>query len=189
MYSTTWDQMKYKYALKMLQPNPEYLMVFGGSSVTAGHDNFLNESYPEVYERRMRGPLEALGMTFKMHNIAMGGQGCFPQNLCYESQGGDDADIYSWEQTYFCKGGPEKEMSKHSALRSKNYGLYLEQASGAENFKSCKGYQNKTFDYRPVYSDEVWTPAAAGLAEWVPTYEDVVAERTECTRYFPPGPR
>ena len=80
----------------MLEGNKEFLVVFAGSSVTAGHDNFLNESYAQVYERRMRAPLEALGIEFKMHNIAMGGQGCYPQNLCYESQGGDDADIYSW---------------------------------------------------------------------------------------------
>lgn len=102
----------------MLEGGQKFLAVFAGSSVTAGHDNFLNESYPEVYERRMRAPLEALGIEFEMHNIAMvgglcvcvvngvlwfrlirsvqGGQGCFPQNLCYESQGGDDADIYSW---------------------------------------------------------------------------------------------
>ena len=63
--------LKYKFALKMLEGDKKFLAVFAGSSVTAGHDNFLNESYPEVYERRMRGPLEALGIEFEMHNIAM----------------------------------------------------------------------------------------------------------------------
>lgn len=51
----------------------EFFTIFAGSSVTAGHDNYLNESYPEVYERRMRPALEALGIKFTMHNIAMVG--------------------------------------------------------------------------------------------------------------------
>lgn len=78
--------MKYKFAMKMLTPQSKMHVVFSGSSVTAGHDNFQNESYAGVYERRMRGPLEALGVEFEFHNTAMGGQGCYPQNLCYESQ-------------------------------------------------------------------------------------------------------
>ena len=53
----------------------------------------------------------------------------------------------------------------------------MDQASGALNFKSCKDYKSKTFYYKPLYSDEDWTPAAAGLPEWVPTYEDVLTER------------
>ncbi len=87
--------MKFKYAEKMLK-GESYFMTFSGSSVTAGHDNFLNESYPQVYERRMKGPLQALGIELIMHNIAMGSQGCFPSNLCYDGQSGDDADFYSW---------------------------------------------------------------------------------------------
>jgi len=63
--------MKFKFALKILEGNQKFVAVFAGSSVTAGHDNFLNESYPEVYERRMREPLEALGIEFEMRNIAM----------------------------------------------------------------------------------------------------------------------
>ena len=67
----------------------------------------------------------------------MGGQGCFPQNLCYETQGGDDADLISWEQSYFCKKGPEKTMAAMSAVRSKNYAVFMEHASGALAY-DCK---------------------------------------------------
>lgn len=61
----------------------------------------------------------------------MGGQGCFPQNLCYETQGGDDADLISWEQSFFCKGGPEKAMAAMSAVRSKRFAVFMDQASGS----------------------------------------------------------
>ena len=175
--------MKYKFALKMLE-RKEYLVVFAGSSVTAGHDNFLNESYPEVYERRMRPALEALGIPFKMHNIAMGGQGCYPQNLCYETQGGDDADIYSWEQSYFCKGGQEKAMAWQSAFRSKNKGLYMDQASGALLYSLCKN-KSGVKATNPAYSDERWTPEAYGLKEWKPTAEDVKQEFDFNAKYPP----
>jgi hypothetical protein len=64
----TWDLLKYKYALKMLT-GEDFMCIFAGSSVTAGHDNFLNESYPMVYERRMAGPLRALGIDLKVHEL------------------------------------------------------------------------------------------------------------------------
>jgi hypothetical protein len=61
----TWDLLKYKYAHKILT-GEDFMCIFAGSSVTAGHDNFLNESYPMVYERRMAGPLRALGIELKV---------------------------------------------------------------------------------------------------------------------------
>ena len=66
----TWDMLKYKYALKMLL-HEDFLFIFGGSSVTAGHDNYLNESYPQVYERRMKGPLQALGINLKVCDVRL----------------------------------------------------------------------------------------------------------------------
>jgi hypothetical protein len=92
----TWDTVKYKYATKILRGGQKFHFIFGGSSVTAGHDNFLNQSYPYVFERRLRPAMEALGLEFEVRNIAMGAMGCFPEDLCYEPQGGDDADVYSW---------------------------------------------------------------------------------------------
>lgn len=66
----TWNIMKYKYALKMLT-GEDFLCIFAGSSVTAGHDSFLNESYPMVYERRMAGPLRSLGIHLKVANAGI----------------------------------------------------------------------------------------------------------------------
>ena len=63
---------------------------------SAGHDNFLWQAYPQVYERRLRPAFEALGIVFEVRNIAMGAMGCYPEDLCYESQGGDDPDVVTW---------------------------------------------------------------------------------------------
>ena len=68
----TWDMYKYKFATKMLMGNGTMRVIFGGSSVTAGHDNFLWQAYPQVYERRLRPAFEALGINFEVRNIAMG---------------------------------------------------------------------------------------------------------------------
>lgn len=84
----TWDTLKFKYALKLLQGRP-MVVLFTGSSVTAGHDVFYNESYPSVYARRLGPAMEALGAPLIVRNTAMGGSPCRPSNLCAEAQGGD----------------------------------------------------------------------------------------------------
>ncbi len=123
----TWDILKYKLALKVLLPigaqakaggagsnansrpstaasslssneNKEFLYVFGGSSVTAGHDNWFNESYPMVFQRRLQPIYDALGVPLKVHNIAQGANNCFPADYCYGAMGGAAADWINWEQ-------------------------------------------------------------------------------------------
>ena len=37
------DILKLKFAYKMAKQNQGYLMIFGGSSVTAGHDSYYNQ--------------------------------------------------------------------------------------------------------------------------------------------------
>lgn len=73
-----------------------FIYVFGGSSVTSGHDNYYNQSYPSVFDRRMRPAFEALGIELRVRNIAMGGAGCDPYNACYGPQADDNPDFVSW---------------------------------------------------------------------------------------------
>jgi hypothetical protein len=89
MPSYAWDILKYKFAKKILDGNATFLMIFGGSSVTAGHDNYLSQAYPQVYERRMKPVFEALGIKLLVHNIAQGANNCRPSNLCYDAMGGE----------------------------------------------------------------------------------------------------
>jgi hypothetical protein len=48
MGSDIWDMIKYKIAKKAVDKKQNFLMVFGGSSVTAGHDSYFHQSYPMV---------------------------------------------------------------------------------------------------------------------------------------------
>ena len=68
----TWDVIKYKFAKKIVGKNEKFLMVFGGSSVTAGHDNFYNQSYPFVVKRRLGPLLDYLGVELVVQDIAQG---------------------------------------------------------------------------------------------------------------------
>ena len=88
MQNNAWDLLKSKFAIKILSTmtatgaglgpgqlnsvRSKFLMLFGGSSVTAGHDNYFNQSYPLVFERRMKKAFEAAGINLVVHNIAQG---------------------------------------------------------------------------------------------------------------------
>lgn len=90
--------MKYKFAYKMTKQNQQFLMIFGGSSVTAGHDNYYNQSYPAIVDKRMGPILTFLGIKFEVHNIAQGANNCIPYSFCYEAMGGLNPDFVNWEQ-------------------------------------------------------------------------------------------
>lgn len=99
----SWDIQKYKIAKKIVDGNnSSYLMIFGGSSVTAGHDNYYEQSHPFVFERRVAPVFEAAGVKLIVRNIAQGANNCRPFDYCYESMGGENADFIQWEQSFNC---------------------------------------------------------------------------------------
>jgi hypothetical protein len=98
MRNDVWDTIKYKFAVKILGGNSTFLMTFGGSSVTAGHDSYFNQSYPMIVHKRLGSILAMLGVNLDVHNIAQGANNCVPYSFCYESMGGYDPDFVNWEQ-------------------------------------------------------------------------------------------
>jgi hypothetical protein len=96
--SVSWDMLKYKFATKLLSSNESYLMIFGGSSVTAGHDSYYNQSYPYIVKNRIGPILKSLGVELEVRNIAQGANNCAPYILCYETMGGANPDFVGWEQ-------------------------------------------------------------------------------------------
>ena len=64
----------------------KFTVAFAGTSVTAGHDNWFNQSYPLVYEETMRPILEAGGVDFTVRNHATGGNAISPSHFCAPSQ-------------------------------------------------------------------------------------------------------
>lgn len=98
-----WNIIKWKLASKIVHPeneSPSYRMVFGGSSVTAGHDNFYNQSYPYIFKKRLQSTFDQLGVELVVRNIALTTNRCVPYIKCYESMGGSNFDFVGWEQVF-----------------------------------------------------------------------------------------
>jgi hypothetical protein len=106
MPTTTWDIIKYKVVTKLLQGG-NFTMVFGGTSVTAGYDNYLHQSYPMIVERRMAPVFSALGSKLIVRNIAQNHMDCKLSNYCFATMGGSDADFVGWENSFDCGNAPE----------------------------------------------------------------------------------
>ena len=181
-----WDILKYKIAIKtLMKPNDnndrtkqptgaeeegssnlekDFLMIFGGSSVTAGHDNYFAESWPIVYERRMKPIFNALGVRLRVHNVAQGANNCLPSNFCYESMGGFRADWIGWEQSYNCGKAVNIFELMARVAKWSDAVLYFA-ASGAFKPDKCKNSPDKV-----PWSNEKWTPEVAGLKVGDKTY-------------------
>ena len=172
MLGKTFDIMKFKFLKKMLEENKEdktFLMTFGGSSVTAGHDSKFEQSYPQIVQKRMGPILATLGVDLQVHNIALGANNCSPYQFCYEAQGGHDPDWVGWEQSYNC-GHDEAifELAARVGGFSKNKAVVYYSASGAWSPSGCPDSEDK-----PPFSAEEWKPSDAGIEEWKPEQEDV----------------
>jgi hypothetical protein len=175
--SVTWDVIKYKFARKILDSavkGPQkFLMVFGGSSVTAGHDNYYNQSYPFVVERRLGPALKAVGVELVVHNIAQGANPCIPYSFCYETMGGADFDFLGWEQSYNCGGDDAvHEMTARMAYHSANKAVVYYSASGAWTSEKCPASN------RPVpYASEAWSPRLENIPRWPASPGDINHEK------------
>lgn len=180
MGSNTWDIMKFKLMKKALDGNQRFLMIFGGSSVTAGHDHYRHQAYPAIVEKRMKPLLEALGINMTVRNIAQGANGCCPYDMCYDSMGGKDADFYNWEQSYNCGHSDDMwEMTARYAGYSKNKAVMYFSASGAWRPDNCPLSTHKV-----PYSDEDWEEKDDNITQWTPTYNDLMSWRTELNNFY-----
>jgi hypothetical protein len=171
--ASDWDLIKLRFAEKILSAEgseqARYLMVFGGSSVTAGHDNGINVSYPLIVQKRMHAALAAAGVDLQVHNIAQGANGCLPSNMCYESMGGHDPDFVGWEQSFNCGHDDGVfEIATRFAAWSKTPGSVYFSNSGSANPGHCNASE-----FKKPWSDEDWTPDMEGLPAWTPSPGDV----------------
>eukprot|EP00603_Paraphysomonas_imperforata_P007121 CAMPEP_0114431818 /NCGR_PEP_ID=MMETSP0103-20121206/10815_1 /TAXON_ID=37642 ORGANISM="Paraphysomonas imperforata, Strain PA2" /NCGR_SAMPLE_ID=MMETSP0103 /ASSEMBLY_ACC=CAM_ASM_000201 /LENGTH=365 /DNA_ID=CAMNT_0001601433 /DNA_START=336 /DNA_END=1430 /DNA_ORIENTATION=- len=155
MNEKDFDLLKLIFQKKLTTAvNAKYKMVFGGSSVTAGHDNFFRQSHPLVLESRMRPIFEALGIEFEVNNIAQGANDCHPSNLCYDAMAGEGGDFYLWEQSFNC--GREYgyvEMIVRQAARNEA-SVYIMSSGGVDTKKCAPSKEEK-----PLRSDNEWKPS------------------------------
>jgi hypothetical protein len=129
-------------------------MVFGGSSVTAGHDNLFLHSYPKILETRMRPIFEALGVTFEVDNIAQGANDCTPFNMCYDAMAGEGGDFYLWEQSFNC-GRDYRSVEMVVRLAARNEAAVYIMSSGGVDTKTCAASKEE----KPLRSDGNWEPS------------------------------
>lgn len=183
MSSSTWDLLKLKFSSNIVSENSSFLMTFGGSSVTAGHDNYYHQAYPFVFERRMKSIFTALGVDLNVHNIAMGNNGCTPYGFCYEAQGGDNPDWIGWEQSFNC-GKDTRVFEFMGRLAYWNKAILFFSASGGFSPTDCGPSKD------PVpWISESWTPdnAKVPLTKYAPKHEDVLKLRELLNLWFTKG--
>lgn len=181
----SWELQRLLFINKLVQKNPQYKMIFGGSSVTAGHDNGHRQSYVYVWEDRMKPVFEALGVDLIVNNIAQGANDCIPSNLCYEAMGGENADFFSWEQSFNC-GHSESvfELSARWAILEKGYGSIYFAESGGWNPFSCPDSTD------PIpYSSPDWTPESAKLPFWKAGTVEIERYKKMMFDFKPPATR
>jgi hypothetical protein len=77
----------------------EFVMAFGGYSVTVGRGNHFEQSYPFIMEKILSPVLSLppLGVKLIVRNSAIGGIPSFPYGWCLPNFLGDDADAVSWD--------------------------------------------------------------------------------------------
>lgn len=83
--------------LRAVLRQSEFVVSFAGTSVTAGHDNFLNQSFPLVFHREANSSFAAAGVDLVVRNHAMGNNPAIPASFCLGSQLGSDTDVAVWE--------------------------------------------------------------------------------------------
>eukprot|EP00981_Chlorochromonas_danica_P002095 scaffold423_cov185-Ochromonas_danica.AAC.19 len=203
-----WDLMKYKFAKKILQASVSastatatasdgvsgnsgggnnhsevtYRMIFGGSSVTAGHDNYYHQAYPFVFEKRMKTIFSTLGITLEVHNIAQGANNCRPSIYCYEAMGGSNADFLGWEQSFNCGRSRDIfELIARMAYWDQAVVYYV--ASGAFLTTDCAPSK----DAIPWISED-WTPEKAGITDrYTITPESAKSFRQKLSDWYDDG--
>ena len=122
----SWNIQKHKFMLKLLSPASSFIVGFSGSSITAGHDSFFNESFPIVFFHDLNSIFKTLNVTFTVRNHALGNNPCYPYDACIATHVGLDVDMITWEQSLNCGHDPKPvESFTRSAVRAEKKVLYI----------------------------------------------------------------
>jgi len=69
-----------------------------GDSITAGHENFFNQSWPVQLQKILEPTFTQLGFGFEARNRGLGGWGAMPYSAgCLANRAGSEVDVISWE--------------------------------------------------------------------------------------------
>ncbi|CAK0873330.1 unnamed protein product [Prorocentrum cordatum] len=107
--------------LQKFRDHSAFVFAAFGSSVSAGHDNFMNQSWPFELERLLKPTFTELGFDFEMRQRSAGGYGEMPFGAgCLASRAGEGVDALTWEWHMFndapCEG--HHFLSEAAAMES-----------------------------------------------------------------------
>ena len=139
--SRSYDLQVLKFQKLLLQSEEKsYVMGITGSSVTAGHDNYFNESYPVVIETALLPIFKLMNINLEVRNAALGNNPCLPYDACIANHVGSDLDFLSWEQSMNCgRESAALEVFTRSALymHKKPTVLYTLSGTPSWEIKDC----------------------------------------------------
>lgn len=73
-----------------------------GSSVNAGHDNYINETISFLLNDSLYDVFTSINVKLDVRNVAIGNNPCIPYDICALTHAGRDLDILLWEQSFNC---------------------------------------------------------------------------------------
>ena len=140
----SWELQKYKF-IKLIMERPvnstsSFIASFGGSSVTAGHDSYFHEAYPQVFYDTMKPVFASLQVELVVRNQALGNNPCYPYDACTATHLGDDADLVTWEQSMNCGRDPrpvESFTRSAAAARKRPTVVYIASGTPAWQPADC----------------------------------------------------
>ncbi len=108
--TSSWELQKQKLLNTILNndmnKNSSFIISFSGSSITAGHDNYIYEAYPNVFYETLLPIMNLLSLPFSVRNQALGNNPCYPYDLCVNTHMGTDFDVLTWEESMNCGKNP-----------------------------------------------------------------------------------
>jgi len=88
--------------LQKFRDHGAFVFAAFGSSVSAGHDNIMNQSWPFELERLLKPTFKDLGFDFELRQRSAGGYGEMPFAAgCLANRAGQGVDAFSWEWYMF----------------------------------------------------------------------------------------
>jgi hypothetical protein len=148
----SWQLQESKFVKLILERNMSahtstymsapFVVGFSGSSVTAGHDSFFKEAYPNTFYEAMLPAFEALRIPLVVRNQALGNNPCYPYDACLATHMGDDLDVLTWEQSMNCGRDPkplESFTRAASVMPKKPTLIYILSGTPAWTSKDCNG--------------------------------------------------
>lgn len=141
-YVNIWNEehLVQKFNEKILKQS-KFVIGVMGTSVTAGHDNFFNQSFPVVWGVLMENAMLAAGVELDMRNQAMGWNPINPSYFCVGELTGMDVDMTMWE--FGMMGGDDSDLEQwiRSSLLLPNqpHMLICDPGEGCRDSRDDKG--------------------------------------------------